>query len=147
MCTSDSFYLECKRSSANSVRTVEGKCTVECKGITDGNYCLDGTPTACSSNSSSECNCSGNGHCTQCDRDNTQCSNCLVNYMINDSGDCSNCANGYDELNGICLKIESQGGSTNFSGGAIAGIVIASLVVVGVIGGGLAYYFIKKLKR
>ncbi|KAH0576174.1 Cysteine-rich membrane protein 1 [Spironucleus salmonicida] len=146
-CTSAIFCLECEGHKAKPVTTIDGKCIAECAGIADGQFCQDGTSTSCSASSTSQCKCANMFRCATCNDNKTQCATCLAGYAINTEGNCTDCAYGYEPVAAICLPLSSSGEGSNFSGGAVAGIVVAVLIVVGAVGGGLAYYFVKKAKK
>ncbi|KAH0571581.1 Cysteine-rich membrane protein 1 [Spironucleus salmonicida] len=146
-CTSATFCLECQGDKTKPVTTIDGRCIAKCAGIADGQFCDNGKLATCSASSTSQCKCANMFRCATCNDDKTQCATCLAGYVINTEGNCIDCAAGYEQVAAICLPLSSSGNSSNFSGGAVAGIVIAVLVVVGAVGGGLAYYFIKKAKK
>ncbi|KAH0573029.1 Cysteine-rich membrane protein 2 [Spironucleus salmonicida] len=146
-CASKTFCAQCNDSEGKPVLTIDGTCTAACAGIQDGNYCKNGTATKCEGSITSECKCGEKKSCATCNTDSSACETCLPNITKTADGDCSDCAEGYESVGLLCIStstLESNG--TNLGGGAVAGIIVGVLVVLGAVGGGLTYYFIKKSK-
>ncbi|KAH0569705.1 Cysteine-rich membrane protein 1 [Spironucleus salmonicida] len=145
ICSSATFCNACDGST--HITTIHGTCTVLCMGMNDGNYCKDGSPTACAEGIDSACQCGVAGNCASCDTASNGCETCLPNVIKGNDGRCKDCAVGFKPIGNMCWP-DQQGSEANKIGtGAIVGIVVGVLVVVGAVGGGLAYYFIRKGKK
>ncbi|KAH0569539.1 Cysteine-rich membrane protein 1 [Spironucleus salmonicida] len=127
--------------------TIDGKCTASCNSLQDGQYCKNGVPTLCAEGLDSACRCGAVRSCASCNDKKTACETCLPNTVKAKDGTCSECAEGYEILAGMCWAKQDAGQQNKIGGGAIAGIIIGVLVVAGAVGGGLAYYFIKKARK
>ncbi|KAH0575917.1 Cysteine-rich membrane protein 2 [Spironucleus salmonicida] len=73
-----------------------------------------------------------------------KCLTCLPGYIFKDDN-CTDCAVAAEKVGDFCVIPRKEAG--NLSGGAVSGIMIAVLIVVGTVGGGLAYYFIKRANK
>ncbi|KAH0569677.1 Cysteine-rich membrane protein 2 [Spironucleus salmonicida] len=145
LCQSAMFCNSC--DGTDFVTTIDGKCTPNCKNMEDGKYCKNGTATACAEGLDSACQCGVAGNCASCNSSKDACETCLPNVVKGDYGACSACAVGYTFIGDMCWA-DQQGSEANKIGtGAIVGIVIGVLVVVGAVGGGLAYYFVRMGKK
>ncbi|KAH0575893.1 Cysteine-rich membrane protein 1 [Spironucleus salmonicida] len=126
--------------------TINQTCQAECSPtLSEGQACVSTAATACGGEIQiTECKCADAKNCLTCATDNTKCASCLSGYKF-ESDKCETCEDGYAKTGDFCFATGKESG--NLSGGAVTGIVIAVLVVVGAVGGGLAYYFIKKAKK
>ncbi|KAH0569696.1 Cysteine-rich membrane protein 1 [Spironucleus salmonicida] len=145
ICSSATFCNACDGST--HITTIHGTCTLLCEGMGNGNYCKDGSPTACVAGLDSACQCGVASNCASCNSSSNGCETCLPNVVKGDDGACSACAVGYKFIGDMCWA-DQQGSEANKIGtGAIVGIVVGVLAVVVAVGGGLAYYFIRKGKK
>ncbi|KAH0570856.1 Cysteine-rich membrane protein 1 [Spironucleus salmonicida] len=147
MCASVDICGACGTDDTNPVLTIEGKCTKQCDNLEAEQYCLEGVPTACNATATSECMCSNQQGCATCNEAKSGCGLCLTGFTMTTDKKCTLCVQGYQAFGGLCIKPGSAESGNKLGGGAIAGIIIATLVVVGAVGGGLAYYFIRKSKK
>ncbi|KAH0569703.1 Cysteine-rich membrane protein 1 [Spironucleus salmonicida] len=164
-CTSFKFCAACDDSSDKPTTLIDGQCAQRCNTNMNYYYCSISDTQQCNRNSTSQCVCEGPKNCAQCSNDAKSCSLCLKNMKIGADGKCSECADGLVMVGKICTKDEVVAGEVpvppapepvvpepevntqNLSGGAVTGIVIGVLLVVGAVGGGLAYYFVRKGKK
>ncbi|KAH0569413.1 Cysteine-rich membrane protein 1 [Spironucleus salmonicida] len=145
VCSSATFCNGCQWD--NYITTLKGTCTAMCSGLTNGNYCKDGVATPCGEGIDSNCKCGTSSNCASCNTAQNACETCLPNVLKGKDGACNICAPGFTYIGSRCWS-EQQGSEANKIGsGAIVGIVISVLVVVGAVGGGLTYYFIRKGKK
>eukprot|EP00702_Spironucleus_salmonicida_P001567 EST42858.1 Cysteine-rich membrane protein 1 [Spironucleus salmonicida] len=133
----------CANSYTMSInQTCEKNCST---ALVNGNACIGTDSSACGSKGQiTECKCANAKNCLICNDSNTTCGSCLPGYKF-ESDKCEKCEDGYSKTGDFCFIPRKEAG--NLSGGAVTGIVISVLVVVGAVGGGLAYYFIKKGKK
>ncbi|KAH0576117.1 Cysteine-rich membrane protein 1 [Spironucleus salmonicida] len=126
--------------------TINQTCQADCNPVqTDGQACVGTGTTACGNEAQiTECKCTDAKNCLTCGTDKAKCGSCLQGYKF-ESNACKTCEDGVVKIGDFCFIPRKEAG--NLSGGAVTGIVIAVLVVVGAVGGGLAYYFIKKGKK
>ncbi|KAH0573109.1 Cysteine-rich membrane protein 2 [Spironucleus salmonicida] len=127
------------------VTTLEGQCTEECENIQNGYYCENGVSKSCSESLTSECKCGEASNCASCDETGEKCKTCLPHMKFNQRGECGECDDGYELRTKMCWLSENQDPSVvnKLGGGAIAGIIIGVLIVVG----GLCFatfWFMKK---
>ncbi|KAH0576038.1 Cysteine-rich membrane protein 2 [Spironucleus salmonicida] len=122
-------------------QTCEKNCTGE---LEDGKACNDEKTVDCGGNDQiTACKCEDTANCFKCDSsDNKKCESCMTGYkFVNQQ--CDSCMDVYTAVGTFCV-LQSQTPGANLSGGTIAGIVIAVLVVVG--GAGVIFWYIKKSK-
>ncbi|KAH0569678.1 Cysteine-rich membrane protein 1 [Spironucleus salmonicida] len=143
------------------ITTIHGTCTPKCKDIEDGNYCKDGVPTPCGEGIDSPCSCRYASNCASCNSSLNGCETCLPNVIKEEDGRCRNCASGFKPIGSMCWSDtpvptppspdppgpDPEVNTQNLSSGAVAGIVIGVLLVVGAVGGGLTYYFVRRAKK
>ncbi|KAH0575919.1 Cysteine-rich membrane protein 2 [Spironucleus salmonicida] len=140
------------------VTTVEGQCTKNCENIQNGNYCKDGVPTACVEGLTSQCTCGIAKNCESCDETGNKCKKCLPHIQVDSTGECGKCDDGYELHAKLCWLSEIKDPPApppvpvpgpvpvvvnKLGGGAIAGITIAVVIVVGVVCVG-TFLFLKK---
>ncbi|KAH0569645.1 Cysteine-rich membrane protein 1 [Spironucleus salmonicida] len=145
ICSSATFCNACNGST--HVTTIHGTCTLLCNNLADGNYCKDGSPKPCAEGIDSACECEFASNCASCTTELNACETCLPNVVMGVAGTCNACAVGYKFIGDMCWAEQKSGGVNRIGTGAIVGIVVGVLVVVGAVGGGLAYYFIRKAKK
>ncbi|KAH0570789.1 Cysteine-rich membrane protein 2 [Spironucleus salmonicida] len=143
-CSSLTFCTVCEN---NFISTINGKCTPQCNNIADGNYCNDGAAAPCTAGLTSQCTCGDKQNCASCNMTESKCETCLPNSKLNESGSCTSCEDGFEMIGTMCWPVEADGtiDDNKLGGGAIAGIVIAVLVVAGAVGAGV--WFMMKKKR
>ncbi|KAH0569959.1 Cysteine-rich membrane protein 1 [Spironucleus salmonicida] len=126
--------------------TIYQSCQADCSGgLKQGQACVNGSPISCgSAKQITSCACDFTKNCLSCDETNKKCSSCLASYML-EGQQCSQCVENAEKIEDSCFFPAPLG--TNLSSGAIAGIVVAVLVVLGALGGGLAFYLIKRSKK
>ncbi|KAH0569550.1 Cysteine-rich membrane protein 1 [Spironucleus salmonicida] len=145
ICSSKTVCNFCNSSSHTT--TIDGTCTTICNNLQDGQYCKNGAPTSCAEGLDSACKCGDAVNCASCNDANAACETCLPNIVKAKGGACTECTDGYEVRGRLCWPKQDAGQQNKIGGGAIAGIIIGVLVVAGAIGGGLAYYFIKKARK
>ncbi|KAH0577158.1 Cysteine-rich membrane protein 2 [Spironucleus salmonicida] len=119
--------------------------------------CVNGNSVNCGiTGQVTQCNCSIIAlNCKTCapvtgsNTDPSACEECMEGYSI-DSGSCTNCTDGFDKVGKLCLP-QGQGDDDDIvkggiSGGAIAGIAVGSILVIG-IAVGTVCYFLKRKSR
>ncbi|KAH0569640.1 Cysteine-rich membrane protein 1 [Spironucleus salmonicida] len=164
-CTSFKFCAECNNTTSKPTTLITGECAPFCNDNRSHVYCSISGLVNCNRNSTSPCVCNGPQNCAECTRDGSSCQSCLTNMKKGTDGKCSECADGLVMVGKICTKDDVVAGevpvppgpdpvvpepgvnSYRLSGGAVAGIVIGVLLVVGAVGGGLAYYFVRRGKK
>ncbi|KAH0569715.1 Cysteine-rich membrane protein 1 [Spironucleus salmonicida] len=145
ICSSATFCNACDGST--HITTIHGTCTVLCEGMADGNYCKDGVATVCAEGLDSACKCGFVQNCASCNTAKDACATCLPNVILGAGRTCTDCASGFKPIGNMCWPEQQGSGGNKIGTGAIVGIVVGVLVVVGAVGSGLAYYFIRKAKK
>ncbi|KAH0575904.1 Cysteine-rich membrane protein 1 [Spironucleus salmonicida] len=146
-CATCSKSLEKCDTCANlHTMSIKYTCEKNCStALEDGNACIGTESAPCGSEGQiTECKCSNVKNCLTCNASKTKCGSCLSGYKF-EFDECNQCEDGAEQTGTFCFATRKESG--NLSGGAVTGIVIAVLVVAGGVGGGLAYYFIKKGKK
>ncbi|KAH0576087.1 Cysteine-rich membrane protein 1 [Spironucleus salmonicida] len=144
-CSSKTVCNAC--SIVSYTTTIDGRCTAFCNNLQDGQYCNDGSPTPCAKGLDSACKCGNALNCASCNEAKNDCDTCLPNTVNGKQGACTACTDGYEVRGRLCWPKQDADQQNKIGGGAIAGIIIGVLVVAGAVGGGLAYYFIKKARK
>ncbi|KAH0569764.1 Cysteine-rich membrane protein 1 [Spironucleus salmonicida] len=162
VCQSTASCNSC--DSATYVTTITGECTPICPGLQYNQFCENGKPKACTEGVTSPCKCGVSSNCGTCtDGVMPTCATCLIGMQMDDAGRCMDCAEGYKKFVGRCWPNQPEDpnipappvapvdpeapASNKLGGGAVTGIVIGVILVVGAVAGGLAYYFIKRGKK
>ncbi|KAH0576139.1 Cysteine-rich membrane protein 2 [Spironucleus salmonicida] len=139
---------KCSICADSYTMSIKQTCEKDCTpALTNGKACIGGKAVECDDDYEqiTACKCEGAVNCQECkDGNMSTCESCMPGYkLIN--GQCSECAVGATAVGNFCF--DPSIGSQNFlSGGAITGIVIAVLVVVGLIAGG-AFWYVKRSKH
>ncbi|KAH0570184.1 Cysteine-rich membrane protein 1 [Spironucleus salmonicida] len=177
VCTSATFCAECDSKKTLGTTTITGTCTRTCSAVVNSKFCNDSVLTVCTAASTSACTCGEKTNCANCAVDSTSfsCNQCLPHMTTDSTGDCTLCEKGYEMVGILCVTAEAvpvpdpnpnpepepeppipvppapvpdpSDPSNKLSTGATVGIVIGALVAVGAIGGGLAFYFIRRSKK
>ncbi|KAH0569943.1 Cysteine-rich membrane protein 1 [Spironucleus salmonicida] len=155
--------------------TIHHDCQDSCNIVVkDGEVCVKGSVRACGSvQQVTSCKCGNATNCLTCSSQSNVCGSCLPGFKFSGQ-QCSDCTDKAEKIGFLCFlpappappsppTPPSPSGpvdpsnpvsppdpnvpDSNLSGGAVTGIVIGVLALVGVIGGGVAFYFIKKSKR
>ncbi|KAH0576045.1 Cysteine-rich membrane protein 1 [Spironucleus salmonicida] len=136
----------CDTCQAGHQMTINQTCQADCSpALSEGQACVGTTGITCGNEAKiTECKCTNAKNCLTCNSDNKKCTSCLPGYKL-EADECKNCDDGAEQTGAFCFAPRKESG--NLSGGAVTGIVIAVLVVAGGVGGGLAYYFIKRAKK
>ncbi|KAH0575791.1 Cysteine-rich membrane protein 1 [Spironucleus salmonicida] len=173
VCESTASCNSCE--PATHVTTITGECTPICPGLQYRQFCENGKPKACTEGATSPCKCGVSSNCGTCTGDvMPTCATCLKGMKMDDNDRCMDCAVGYRKFVGRCWPIVPEPdipiapvdpevpvvpivpvvpvdpeapASNKLGGGAVTGIVIGVILVVGAVAGGLAYYFIKRGKK
>ncbi|KAH0577124.1 Cysteine-rich membrane protein 2 [Spironucleus salmonicida] len=152
-CSSATKCTECKvYAEMSTAQACIEKCT---QGFNQ--TCVNGSSVNCGiTGQVTQCNCSLIAlNCKTCapvtgsNTDPSACEECMEGYSI-DSGSCTNCTDGFDKVGKLCLP-QGQGDDDDIvkggiSGGAIAGIAVGSILVIG-IAVGTVCYFLKRKSR
>ncbi|KAH0569925.1 Cysteine-rich membrane protein 1 [Spironucleus salmonicida] len=128
--------------------TIHHGCQNQCKVVEkEGEACVRGSARACGSEEQiTSCKCGNVINCLTCSDNKKSCGSCLPGFKL--KGDtCSDCTDEAEKIGFLCFLPAPDNPGSNLSGGAVTGIVIGVLALVGAIGGGVAFYFIKKSKR
>ncbi|KAH0575894.1 Cysteine-rich membrane protein 2 [Spironucleus salmonicida] len=143
-CQSDG--KKCLYCANSHIPTIQQTCYRECDAnLPPGFACEDGSQKSCGAKTQiTGCKCAGKSNCFTCNSDNTQCETCLKGYKLV-NGDCSDCVQGAEMIGEFCIGGVQEDLNSSLSGGAVAGIVIAIIVIIGGIGGGV-FWYIKKSK-
>eukprot|EP00702_Spironucleus_salmonicida_P007187 EST48478.1 Cysteine-rich membrane protein 1 [Spironucleus salmonicida] len=145
------------------VTTIAGECTPKCVSLKNNEFCDNGTAKSCTNDATSPCHCTNNINCGTCETGiMPKCATCLTGMKLDDNSRCADCMTGYIKITARCWLVGTDPNipvnpmdpvdpevptSNKLGGGAITGIVIGAVVVVGAVAGGLAYYFIKRGKK
>ncbi|KAH0574350.1 Cysteine-rich membrane protein 2 [Spironucleus salmonicida] len=140
-----SIELCYKCNIVDQITTISGTCTPYCNSLKHGQYCDNGVAKPCTNNITSQCFCSASANCATCSDDKSQCASCLQNSILSSPGKCDQCVKGFEKIGNMCWRSAAQS-QNKIGGGAIAGIIIAIIILIGAVGGGLAYYFTKRAK-
>ncbi|KAH0572497.1 Cysteine-rich membrane protein 1 [Spironucleus salmonicida] len=144
VCSSNKFCNAC--DPFEFVTSIDGRCMPQCSILNNGQYCNNGVAEKCVDGLISECLCNGFQNCASCSNDNSRCASCMQNLVLNNAGQCLDCAQGYVKVGRFCSPDGSSPSTNNMSGGAIAGIIIAVLVVIGAVIG-LIILLLRKNKK
>ncbi|KAH0576118.1 Cysteine-rich membrane protein 2 [Spironucleus salmonicida] len=125
--------------------TTNQTCEADCgAGSVDGMVCVGGTSIPCGGvGQSSECKCQNSKNCFTCSEDKSKCKQCLSGYMLEQEL-CNKCEDGAVSIGGFCF-VEQVSPAQSLSGGAITGIVITVLIIIGAICFGI-FWYMKKVK-
>ncbi|KAH0572031.1 Cysteine-rich membrane protein 1 [Spironucleus salmonicida] len=148
-CAACASSTVCSSCSAGFVATTSGVCVKGCANLQNGQYCKDAAAASCAEGIDSQCKCGDNVNCATCDLKTVQCEKCLKGILKDESGKCMKCLAGHTLIGSVCQKdpdVPVEDGN-KLSGGAIAGIVIAMMVLIGGIGCGVVYYLMKRYKK
>eukprot|EP00702_Spironucleus_salmonicida_P001088 EST42379.1 Cysteine-rich membrane protein 2 [Spironucleus salmonicida] len=126
--------------------TIKQTCQPICiTDVPDGSACVDGVSKLCGAETQiTACQCTQKSNCLTCTSANSKCKSCLKGYKLV-NGECSTCVQGAEKIGEFCIGGVQEDLNSSLSGGAVAGIVIAVLVVIGGIGGGV-FWYLKKSK-
>ncbi|KAH0576039.1 Cysteine-rich membrane protein 2 [Spironucleus salmonicida] len=137
----------CDTCTTGYTMSINQICEKDCTdAVTDGMVCVGDQIVACGSDSQTvACKCESAVNCLKCNgTDSKKCQSCMPGYKL--AGDvCTGCADGAEVVGAFCF-ISGNKSKNNLSGGAIAGIVIAVLIVAGAIGGGV-FWFMRQKKK
>ncbi|KAH0572695.1 Cysteine-rich membrane protein 1 [Spironucleus salmonicida] len=150
-CETQDFCYFCS-GDEDSVTTINGTCTARCSLLSNGQYCKDGTATACAPGLTSDCKCGNSQNCATCAEDTQKCGSCMPNHQMDKDGSCTICISGFEMRGFKCWPAEAEAepevvDKVSTGTGVIVGIIVGVVAVIGAVGGGLAYYFIKKGKK
>eukprot|EP00702_Spironucleus_salmonicida_P004093 EST45384.1 Cysteine-rich membrane protein 2 [Spironucleus salmonicida] len=97
--------------------------------VTEGKACASRVEVSCGSEQQiTTCKCQTALNCLECNsEDPTKCKLSMKVFKF-EYGLCTICEDGYDSLGDFCFAYQANSGR-NLSGGAVAGIVVAVLVV------------------
>ncbi|KAH0576016.1 Cysteine-rich membrane protein 2 [Spironucleus salmonicida] len=144
--TCSQSIVKCTSCIDSHTMSINQTCEKNCTGeLEDGNVCTAEVIVECGGNDQiTACKCKDAANCLKChSSDNKKCESCMTGYkFVNQQ--CDSCIDGYTAVGKLCFP-QDDTLSTNLSGGAVAGIVIAVLIVVGGVAGG-AFWYMKKSK-
>ncbi|KAH0576070.1 Cysteine-rich membrane protein 2 [Spironucleus salmonicida] len=139
---------KCSICADSYTMSIKQTCEKDCTPVlTNGKACVGGKAVECDDDYDqiTACKCGAAANCQECnERNMSTCESCMPGYKLI-GGSCTQCAVGATTVGLFCF--DPSIGSQNFlSGGAIAGIVIAVLVVIGLVAGG-AFWYVKRSKH
>ncbi|KAH0576091.1 Cysteine-rich membrane protein 2 [Spironucleus salmonicida] len=139
---------KCSSCADSYTMSIKQTCEKDCTTVlTNGKACVGGKVVECDDDYDqiTACKCGAAVNCQECnERNMNTCESCMPGYKLI-GGSCGQCAVGATTVGLFCF--DPSIGSQNFlSGGAIAGIVIAVLVVIGLVAGG-AFWYVKRSKH
>ncbi|KAH0569548.1 Cysteine-rich membrane protein 2 [Spironucleus salmonicida] len=146
-CAMCSESLEtCDTCAIQHTMSINQTCEKDCTGtLAEGKACTAEAIVDCGSSSQvTACKCDTAANCLQCNSsDSKKCASCMPGYKL-ENEKCTTCADGATAVGSFCF-LQGETLSTNLSSGAVAGIVIAVLVVAGGVAGA-AFWYMKKSK-
>ncbi|KAH0573082.1 Cysteine-rich membrane protein 1 [Spironucleus salmonicida] len=144
ICSAANVCDTCKDS--RNMASKEGLCIVTCEERGNGQYCDNDVVKQCEKDIKTSCRCGEAINCEMCSPEGTQCSTCLAEFMINEVGHCTDCGDGFERIETVCLPKQTDDGQV-LRGGSIFGIIFSVLAVIGGLGIGIALFLIKRGKK